>query len=90
MKFYELAVGARFVFRGKRYEKEAMGMARDERGWGNVLMGEIEVESEGPVLPPEVAARWRPERGHWAAVMNEICGGAGAGAEPEERGFIEH
>jgi hypothetical protein len=55
--------------RGKRYQKTAMSMARDERRWGNVFMGETEVVSDGPLLPPEIAAMWKPERGHWAAVV---------------------
>jgi hypothetical protein len=28
MRFYELAVGAPFIFRGRRFEKIAMGMAQ--------------------------------------------------------------
>jgi hypothetical protein len=39
VKFYELAIGARFVFHGGRFEKIAMSMARDERGWGR--LGEV-------------------------------------------------
>jgi len=27
------------------------------------------VASEGPLLPAEIALRWKPERGHWAAVV---------------------
>jgi hypothetical protein len=69
VQFYELAVGALFEFGGTRYQKTAMSMAEDERGWGCVFMGETEVVSDGPMLPPETAARWKPERGHWAAVV---------------------
>lgn len=77
MRFYELAVGAEFVFRGRRFVKTAMSMAEvladgPERGWGNVFLGETEVVSEGPLLPPEVAARWKPERGPWAAVIEAM------------------
>ena len=43
MKFYELAVGARFILRGRRFEKIAMSMARDEQGLGSLLMGETEI-----------------------------------------------
>jgi len=74
VKFYELAPGARFVFRGQRFEKIAMSMARDGRGWGNTFLGETDVEPEGEplLLPPEVAARWKPERGHWAGVVDAV------------------
>ncbi len=78
MKFYELAVGAVFTFGGRTFRKTAMSMAEDERCWGNVFLGETEVESDGPVLPVEVAAKWKPERGHWAAVIDGLCSGAGA------------
>jgi hypothetical protein len=40
MKFYELAVGARFVFRGRRFEKIAISMTEDEHGCGNIFLGE--------------------------------------------------
>jgi hypothetical protein len=69
VRFYELAVGAVFEFGGERYQKSAMSMAQDERRWGSVFMGETEVVSDGPMLPPETAAMWRPERGHWAALI---------------------
>jgi hypothetical protein len=71
VKFFELAVGARFLFRAQQFEKTAMGMAQDGRGWGNIFMGEMDVETDGEplLLPPEVAARCKPERGHWAAVV---------------------
>ena len=51
VRFYELAVGAVFSVRGRRYRKIAMSMAEDERHWGNVFMGETEVVSDGPLLP---------------------------------------
>ena len=59
MKFYELAIDARFVFRGRRFEKIGMGMANDEHGHGSIFMGETEVAPEGVplLLPPEEAAR---------------------------------
>ncbi len=72
VKFYELAIGARFEFRGRRFVKEAMCMAQDEQELGTIFMGEAMVESDGPLLPPEVAARWKPERGHWAGVINAM------------------
>ncbi len=74
MKFYALAIGARFVFRGQEFEKTAMSMAEvladgHQRGWGNIFQGGTEVESEGPLLPADVAARWKPREGHWADGM---------------------
>lgn len=61
VQFYQLAVGAAFEFRGKRYRKTAMSMAADERDWGNVFEGWTKVISDGPLLPPEVAAKWAPD-----------------------------
>jgi hypothetical protein len=37
MKFYELAIGARFEFRGRRFVKEAMSMAQDEERCGTII-----------------------------------------------------
>lgn len=65
VKFYELAVGAQFGAWGKRYRKTAMSMAQDEAQLGTVFRGEVEVESEGPVLSPEVAAKWKPVEKAW-------------------------
>jgi hypothetical protein len=72
VRFYELAIGARFAFLGRPFVKVAMSMAEDERHWGNVFLGETEVVSDGPLLPPEVAAQWKPERGPWAAVIDSM------------------
>jgi hypothetical protein len=72
MKFYELAVGGVFTFRGQTFRKTAMSMAEDERRWGNVFLGETEIISDGPPLPPEVAAHWEPERGQWARLIEEM------------------
>ena len=67
MKLYELAVGARFVFRGRRFEKIAMSMANDEHGCGSIFLGETGVVPDGVphLLPPEEAARWKPDDRHW-------------------------
>jgi len=64
--------GAVFTAWGRTYRKSAMSMAVDDRGWGCVFMGETEVVSDGPVLPEEVAARWRPERGQWGPVVEGV------------------
>ena len=58
--FYQLPLGARFEFRGKRYEKLALSMARDEERCGNIFQDEAEVlwdrrpgEELKPPRPPE-------------------------------------
>ena len=80
MKFYELAIGAVFEFRGRRYTKIAMSMTEDENRTGTIFMGGAEVAVEvasvecgmanGVLLPAEVAARWKPDLGHWAHVFD--------------------
>ncbi len=72
VRFYELAVGAPFIWRGQRYQKTAMSMAQDEQRFGSVFLGETEVASDGPLLPAEEVAMWKPERGHWAAVIEGL------------------
>jgi hypothetical protein len=68
VQFYQLTLGAGFEWRGKRYRKEAMSMAHDEeRGWCHIFMGHVEVVSDGPLLPPEIAAEWKPDWGVWTA-----------------------
>jgi hypothetical protein len=46
VKFSEVPIGALFEFRGLRYEKLAVSMAGDERGWGNVFHDYAEVTME--------------------------------------------
>jgi hypothetical protein len=67
MKFYELAIGARFIFRGRRFEKIAMSMARQEQGLASIFQGETEIVPDGVplLLPPEEAAWWKPSDRHW-------------------------
>ena len=75
VKFYELAVGAEFTAFGRAYQKVAMSMAEvlaeghqadghqaegPKPGSGWVFMGLTEVVSDGPMLAPDVAERWRP------------------------------
>jgi len=78
MKFYELAIGARFAFRGERFEKTAHGMASG-RGIGHVFRGVVDVVAEegAPLLPPEEAAKWKPDERDWADYL---------GPAPGERG----
>ncbi len=42
-KFHQLALGSRFEFRGRRYEKLALSLARDEERFGNIFHDETEV-----------------------------------------------
>jgi hypothetical protein len=58
--FYQLPIGARFEFRGRRYRKEALAMACDEDRCGNIFQEEAEViwdrrpgEELKPPRPPE-------------------------------------
>ena len=71
MKFYELAIGARFKFRGLEFEKTARGFAngigagpKDHR-YGGSFMHETEVESDGPFLNEEEIGLWRPLPRPW-------------------------
>jgi hypothetical protein len=84
VRFYELAIGAAFVFRGKSFVKEAMCMAHDEQRLGTIFMGETVVESDGPLLPPEVAAQWKPYRGHWTAMIEGLCSQPPATPSPSD------
>jgi hypothetical protein len=72
MKFYELAIGARFVFRGRRFEKIGMGMAKEEQGLGSLFMGETEIVPDGAplLLPPEEAAWWKPSDRYWTEFLS--------------------
>jgi len=79
MKFYELAVGAVFTFRGKRFRKVAMSMAEGlddghQRGWSNIFLGGTEVVSDGPLLPAEVAAKWKPSDVYWTEYISPAPG----------------
>src|SRR4051812_25000054 len=56
-RFGELAIGSRFCFRGKRYEKVAPEIGRDEDRGGNVFHARTEVLVEA--LPPCVPTRER-------------------------------
>jgi hypothetical protein len=83
MMFYELAIGARFIFRGKRYEKSGMSMANNEQQCGSIFMGEAEVEPDGVplLLPAAEAAKWKPDDKHWT----EYLGPAPRPREPEPK-----
>ena len=87
MKFYELAIGARFFVRGRRFQKLGMGLAKDAERIGHAFMGDVEVMADGEplLLPPEEAARWNPSDRRWTESLRpapgqrtEGCGGGGA------------
>ncbi len=42
-RFCELPIGARFEFRGRRYEKLALSLAGDEERCGNIFQDQTEV-----------------------------------------------
>jgi|ERR1039458_7626088 hypothetical protein len=72
MKFYELAIGARYGFRGRRFEKTVMSMANDDQGCGSIFMGETEVTPDGVplLLPATEAAKWKPDDRHWTEYLS--------------------
>jgi hypothetical protein len=76
MKFYELAIGARFFFSGRRFEKLGMSMAEDEQRAGHVFIGDAEVTVDGEplLLPPAEAARWKPDHRDWADYLSPAPG----------------
>jgi hypothetical protein len=67
MQFYQLATGAKFFVNGQRFTKVAMGCAEDENRMGCAFTGAHDVEPDGEslLLPPEVAAKWKPDEGDW-------------------------
>ena len=79
MKFYQLAVGARFRHRGARFKKAGMSCAEDERGWANVFLGLVEIEPEGEplLMSPAEATRWQPDYGLWTEFIERECGAEG-------------
>lgn len=80
VKFYELAVGAEFSAWGRRYRKVAMSMAQGERDLGTIFAGETEVESDGPVLSVEIAAKWKPPGTEWVEHLWVAPGQSGGNA----------
>ena len=66
--FFQLPVGARFEFRGRRYEKLALSMARDEERCGNIFQYETEVAWDR--RPGEVEGPPRPPQPHWTSYLS--------------------
>ena len=64
VRFKEVPVGARFEFRGLRYEKVARSMARDEERQGNIFHEDTEVVYEAPAgrMTPETSANLPEDR----------------------------
>jgi hypothetical protein len=71
MKFYQLAIGARFTFRRLEFEKSARGFAKgigdgpNDHRYGAAFMPETEVESDGPFLTEAEIGLWRPSVRPW-------------------------
>jgi hypothetical protein len=82
--FYQIPIGARFEFRGRRYEKLALSMARDEERCGNIFQDEAEVfwhckPSEQPAAP-------KPPRPHWTTHLCPAPGQRSEKLKPEIAG----
>jgi hypothetical protein len=64
IQFSQIPVGARFEFRGHRYEKLALSMACDEERLGNIFHAETEVMAEAwHPAPKEIVSSSRGARG---------------------------
>ena len=70
--FYQLPIGARFEFRGRRYRKEALAMACDEDRCGNIFQEEAEVIWEP--RPGEELRPPRPPEPPWWSYMSPAPG----------------
>ncbi len=66
--FYQLPIGARFEFRGRRYEKLGLSLARDEERCGNIFQDEAEVEWDR--RPGEEEGAPRPPEPHWTCYLS--------------------
>jgi hypothetical protein len=76
MKFYKLALGAKLTVRGERFTKCGMGAAENERGSRSMFFGIMDVDPEGEplLLPPEEAAKWKPDYVHWRELIERKFG----------------
>jgi hypothetical protein len=92
MQFYQLAKGARFEFRGKQFEKVAMGMAVDAGRCGNVFQGLTEITPLGEplLLRAEEAEKWKPSNTHWTAFISTNAPGGGITRDVLFKRFMHH
>ena len=65
--FFQLPVGARFEFRGRRYEKVALSMADDEERRGSVFPDHVEVAWDK--RPGEESRPPRPAEPYWTEYL---------------------
>ncbi len=79
--FCQLPIGARFEFRGRRYEKLALSMAGDEDRCGNIFREETEVLAVAPPpgVPDSQEFAWilpAPQRDprHWSSYLSRAPG----------------
>jgi len=87
MKFYELAIGAVFNFRGKRYEKTAIP---DRRHRDLPAVGTWYWRRRGgdePFLPAEVAAEWKPSEVYWADRLEPAPGQGSPDCQTKVKGL---
>lgn len=82
-QFRALPVGARFEFRGRRYEKLALSLARDEDCCGNVFQDETEVWADLPPPPQGLEPRRLPAP-HWTEPLCPAPGPARPRLAPHE------
>jgi hypothetical protein len=76
MQFYQLAIGARFEFGGREFQKVAMSMAEHSERNGNVFWSGMEVTPIGePLLLPQAETEWwkRDENDHWVKLMRSMA-----------------
>jgi|GEM_PF-6109308 hypothetical protein len=67
IQFQEIPIGRYFEFRGRRYQKLALSLARDEDRYGTIFLAQTEVLPQDQIPPhdlsPEVACLHpQPER----------------------------
>ena len=52
LQFQEVPIGQHFEFRGRRYQKLALSIARDEDHYGNIFQAQTEVLPDPFAKPP--------------------------------------
>ena len=70
LEFYQLAIGAEFEWQDVRFRKTGLNVAIPMSGGnGCVIMGDTMVISNGPLLPPEDAAKGKPDLNDWGKAL---------------------